>query len=259
MLKDERQDSIVTLCNERKSLTVRETAKVLDISEMTVRRDFDELAAQGRISRVYGGARSLSEEAPQVTQKTEGTSGHLELKDDEKRQAAVIAASLVQPNDIVFLGSGTTIELMIPLLPKAPLRIITTDLVVFGLLIDTDSFGKDLYELHLAGGKFHKSTMTFSGAQTYTALNSYGFDKAFVGANGIIDNNVYGHSQSRGYSLRTALDSSDKRYVVTDSSKIGIRDFSTFYDLNSVTALLTDRNIDERARKSLEKYTTVLC
>lgn len=259
MLKDERQDSIVSLCNERKSLTVRETAKALGISEMTARRDFDELAAQGRISRVYGGARSLYEETMQVTQKMGSASGHLELKDDEKRQAAIIAASLVRPNDIIFLGSGTTIESMIPLLPKAPLRIVTTDLVVFGLLIDTEAFNKDLYELHLAGGKFHKSTMTFSGAQTYTALSSYGFDKAFVGANGIIDNSVYGHSQSRGYSLRTALDASDERYVVTDSSKIGSRDFSTFYDLRSATALITDKDIDERTRKTLEKYTKVLC
>ena len=259
MLKEERQDSIVSLCNERKSLTVRETAKALGTSEMTVRRDFDELAAQGRIARVYGGVRSILEETTVISPTLGGMTRHPELKDDEKRQAAVLAAGIIEQNDVIFLGSGTTIEAMIPQLPKVSLKIVTSDLVVFGMIVDTDAFSKDLYELHLAGGKFHKSTMTFFGSQTYEALASYGFDKACVGANGIVDSNVYGHSQGRGYGFKLALDSSSKRYVVADSTKIGKRDFSEFYDLRNIDAFITDKDITEKNRLELEKYTEVIC
>lgn len=259
MLKDERHDTIIALCDERGSLTVREAAKALGISDMTARRDFDELAAQGLIARVYGGARSVSENRPQPHGTTSGQGLRPEFRFAEKRHAAELACGLIREGDAIFLGSGTTVEAMVSFLPAVPLRIVTINLAVFGLAAETEAHDDGLYELHLVGGKYHKSTMTFTGPQTYLALESFGLDKAFVGVNGIVDGSAYGHSPDGGYSLRLALDAAERRYLITDSSKIGKRDFNAFYKLEDTTAVITDGAITKEQREELGSLTTVLC
>ena len=59
MLKVQRQEELVRLCNTTGLLTVNEAAEILGTSPMTIRRDMEELAKEGRIERVRGGARSI--------------------------------------------------------------------------------------------------------------------------------------------------------------------------------------------------------
>ena len=60
MLKNERQAALLDLCVENGSVSVRQVVSALGVSEMTVRRDFDELAGTGKVARVHGGIRSIS-------------------------------------------------------------------------------------------------------------------------------------------------------------------------------------------------------
>ena len=55
MLKTERLEKLLELCHQQGSLSVRQAARSFCISEMTARRDFDELAAAGRVIREHGG------------------------------------------------------------------------------------------------------------------------------------------------------------------------------------------------------------
>ena len=60
MLKKERLLTIVEMVNKKGILTVNEIINQLDVSDMTVRRDLDELEKSGKLLRVHGGAQSLS-------------------------------------------------------------------------------------------------------------------------------------------------------------------------------------------------------
>ena len=60
MLKKERLFTIVEMVNKKGILTVNEIINQLDVSDMTVRRDLDELEKSGKLLRVLGGALSLS-------------------------------------------------------------------------------------------------------------------------------------------------------------------------------------------------------
>ena len=55
MLSEERQNKIVQLVNENKSMTIQNLMQALDASESTVRRDLGELDSKGLIEKVYGG------------------------------------------------------------------------------------------------------------------------------------------------------------------------------------------------------------
>jgi cell division protein FtsX len=56
---DLRQERIVALVDERGFLSVGELSRLCEVSEMTIRRDLEQLHAQKRIQRTYGGAVSL--------------------------------------------------------------------------------------------------------------------------------------------------------------------------------------------------------
>lgn len=59
MKTNSRHDLIVTLIDEHSFLTVNELSRLCNVSEMTIRRDLDQLHGQKRIQRTYGGAVSL--------------------------------------------------------------------------------------------------------------------------------------------------------------------------------------------------------
>src|SRR6266516_3816103 len=82
----------------------RELIELLAVSEMTIRRDLDALAAAGLLEKVHGGATlrgGLSAEEPGFEAKS-----HRQLK--EKESIARAAAQLVEPGQSIGLTAGTT-------------------------------------------------------------------------------------------------------------------------------------------------------
>ena len=57
-MANERLEQIVRLVDERGFLSVTELSALLDVSEMTIRRDLDKLSRMKRLQRTYGGAAS---------------------------------------------------------------------------------------------------------------------------------------------------------------------------------------------------------
>ena len=64
-LKSQRQDSILNEVLRRGTVSIGDLAAFLKVSEITVRRDLDELHASGSLERVRGGARPLSVRGPE--------------------------------------------------------------------------------------------------------------------------------------------------------------------------------------------------
>ncbi|WP_410469377.1 methyl-accepting chemotaxis protein [Bradyrhizobium sp.] len=69
------------------------------------------------------------------------------------------AAHINEEDDTIFLGSGTTIELMTQYIKQSSLRIVTNSLPVFNLLSETKK-----HELYLIGGLYREKTGAFVGS-----------------------------------------------------------------------------------------------
>ena len=97
---------------------------------MTVRRDFTELEELGILKRTHGGAKSkntfqykeLSHEDKYV------------LNIEKKREIALKAVKLLEEGDTIFLGPGTTVELMAKEISLKSLRVLTNCLPIFEIL-----------------------------------------------------------------------------------------------------------------------------
>lgn len=254
MLKSERQDRIIELLGSGSVASVRDMAERLGVSEMTVRRDFEELAERGVIERVYGGARLYRPPAPGGTQ-VEREFSHVEkarLHEGEKRDIARRAASLVSEGDTIFLGAGTTVEQMVPHLPVERLRIVTNSLALF---LQLEPRGAQ--ELCLVGGTYRARTSAFAGPMAEDAVASLGIGKTFIGANGVADGSIFTSNMEEGRFQRLVYSKASERYLLADSSKIGRRDLCGFFDLANIDALFCDAGLSDGDRTDLERYTRV--
>ena len=147
MLKTERLEKLLELCHQQGSLSVRQAARSFCISEMTARRDFDELAAAGRVIREHGGIclpnplQAPPSELPYFEK--------LSIRPREKQDIARAACSLIKENDTVFLGPGSTCASIARLLPAIPLRVVTSSLIAFNILQRNPAI-----EIYILGGQY---------------------------------------------------------------------------------------------------------
>ena len=226
MIKAERQDKVRQLLEEQGTVSVKEISDALGVSDMTIRRDLEELASLGEIERVHGGARSA-----------QGRS-----------------VELIEEGSTIFLGTGTTVEQMASMLPAFRLRIVTNSLSVFNLLE-----AREDCELCLVGGVYRRRTAAFVGPTAEDTLRALGIDAAFIGANGILDGDVSTSNMEEGRIQQLAFSKADSRYLIADSSKIGKRDFYTFCRLDSLDAVVCEPGIAAEDRAAIEEHTQVIC
>lgn len=249
MLKVERQNFITRQIKQNNIIRVSEITELLNVTEMTIRRDLKELEEKGILKRIHGGAKSIDRFSPKEYSHNEKRKRHIE----EKKEIAKLICKNIDNEDTVFLGPGTTIELVADYLENKRARIVTTSYFLFNRLCYNDNI-----ETILVGGKFRRNTGAFVGNFANTTLNDMRVKKSFIGVNGITVNGIFTSNEDEGQTQKIILDNSKYKYIVADSSKIGREDFYNFYTLGEIDAIITDRNLRREFVEQLSQYTNVL-
>ncbi|GEP19280.1 DeoR/GlpR family DNA-binding transcription regulator [Pediococcus argentinicus] len=248
MLKNERMVKILDAVNQEGVVTVTNLVDSLSVSSMTIRRDLDELEKEEKIVRVHGGAQSINfanKNEPSYIQKRQI---HLE----EKNEIAKQVAGMIEDNETIFLGPGSTNELVSKYLNVEDLRIVTNSLPVFERFRDEHD-----YELCLVGGTYRSRSGAFIGSLAQDFLKSIRMHKAFVGVNGIMDNSLMNANPDEGETQSIALNQSQEKYVVADHNKLNHDDFYQFYNLQDVDGLITDNSVDDEILNHYASITRV--
>lgn len=249
MIKEERLSAIMSMISDKEYIKVSDIGELLNVTEMTVRRDLQYLENKQLLKRVHGGATSISPN--QIKELS-----HIEKVDvnfEEKKEIALKIVNEIQDGDTIFLGAGTTIELTYDVFNKKNVRIITNSLPLFNKF----SLDENI-DLILIGGTYRSKTGSFTGSITNDVLSNLNVERAFIGVNGIYEEGVYNSNENEGVTQKTILNSSDIKYLVADDSKIGRRDFYKFYDLSNIDYLIMNDalNIDEKEKYG--KYVTII-
>lgn len=244
MLSEERHQRIVNFVTERQSSTIQQLMEELGASESTVRRDLAELDSAGLLVKVYGGAvaKNLIFDSKDASVESRKVVNH-----DAKVCIARYAASLIQDNDFVYLDAGTTTELMIDFLPKHKVVFVTNGF----------SHAKKLSEAgfltYILGGEIKLDTESIVGEEALASLSKYHFTKGFWGTNGINVNSGFSTPDVKEALVKqTSMDHTQKKYVVSDSSKfskVSCVTFAAFSDATIITANL--ENIAYRQYKNI--------
>jgi DeoR/GlpR family transcriptional regulator of sugar metabolism len=145
----------------------------LDVSEDTVRRDLQELAEEGRLIKVHGGALAKSFhvtlENKQVYQVT------------EKRIIAQKAIPLIKEGMMVVISGGTTMRELIQMLPQD----LTATFVTSNVPIALELLEHPLAEVIFLGNKLLKSAQMAVGAEVVQRLGQIRADLCLMGTNSI--------------------------------------------------------------------------
>lgn len=177
LLPSERHQQILDLLQDKGVIRVSELSERLGVSEMTIRRDLELLERRGTLERTRGGAvygqkRILPETYNYESQMNESAG----VKD----QIGRAAATLIEPNDSVFLHSGTTaLYILRHLDPEMPVRIYTNNI---GAINEVK--GKRA-ELVLLGGTYRPLSHSVEGPIAMEFIQKLHPQKTFLTVDGI--------------------------------------------------------------------------
>lgn len=236
MLSEQRHRMILKILEEKKSVTVTELTKLLGISESTARRDIAALDKAGRLSKVFGGAVLLDQfymsAEPTVAQKAE-------LRREEKKRIAKYAASLILPQDFVYLDAGTTTGYMLDCIEQSGASFVTN------AVAHAQSLAAKGVNVILVGGTLKGSTEAVVGAMAALTLKEYHFTKGFFGANGVSRSAAFTTPDvNEALVKKTAINQCGQAYILCDHSKFHTVSSVTFAPL-SAGIILTDWKAEE--------------
>ena len=252
MLKKERLQWILEKVNVKGIITGNDVIKELGVSDMTVRRDLDELDKDGLLIRIHGGAQSI--DSPKIRSKHEKSNTEKqELQIEEKRAIAKFASQLVQEGETIFIGPGTTLEHFASELVAKNIRVITNSLPVFNILNENKNT-----DLILTGGEYRDITGAFVGSLTANYLQNLKFSKAFVSANGVFGDSIATYSESEGEIQRIALDNAIETFLLVDHEKFDKYDFYDFYRISDINHLVTDSAITSDTKEKFGPLTDII-
>ena len=80
----------------------------------------------------------------------------------------------------------------------------------------------------------------------------------FIVFNVIYDIHVSNYNEDEGTIHSIVLNNSSEKYIIADSSKLNKHDFYQFYNLENVTALITDNTINDENLSRYSKYTKII-
>lgn len=236
MLAEERHRHILTLLDEKGTVTVAELCERFGVSEMTVRRDLAALERKGLLRRVHGGAvsaRGRSYEPPFLVR----SSRHAE----EKRRIAETALSLIHDGDSIALDVGTTtLEIAKRLGNIHNLTIVTPSLHIANVLADTPH-----NRIILTGGILRPGELSLVGTFAERIFGELYVDKLFLGIGGLdLEAGLTEYNLEDAQVKRAMLRSAKECIVVTDSSKLGQVAFAFVAPVSAMDTLITDKNAD---------------
>jgi len=241
---ESRHQSIINKIEEKGSAFVSELAETLDVSEMTIRRDFRDLENLGLIKRFHGGAmssRGRSYEPPLLSRNEE----NLNLK----KMIGKYAADMVIEGDSIALDVGSTIyQIAVNLKNIKNITLLTPSLFIAELFLDNSDI-----KLILPGGVVRPVEHSLIGEFARRNITQLFFDRLFLGAGGIHSN--YGVTEFNfddALIKQSLIKNSKEIILVADSSKFQKTAFAQVSDLNRIDRLVTDSMPPQELRKSLD-------
>jgi DeoR/GlpR family transcriptional regulator of sugar metabolism len=240
---EERKKTILESLVREEKVKVRVLAKLLQVSDETIRRDLDRLEKEGILKKVYGGAVKTKFHCWELPFDQKTT-----INKKEKKAICKTAASLVEDGDIIMIGNGTTpLEIVHYLTDKNDITLITHSIPVLLLAMEVFN-GRVIF----TGGEIERNQKYTSGPLSEKTIEYLKANKAFIAAggistvDGITDYDISGSSVSR-----KMIERSEEVIILADHTKFGKTTFSYMCSLSDASMIISDKNCPEEWKKIL--------
>lgn len=229
LLKNERKDLILRQVNIHTRVTFSDLSTLTNVSEDTIRRDLNELASEGRIIKVRGGA-MVSTYHPNALQAEVYAL-------DSKKIIAQKALKLIQNGMFVLIGGGTTVRELIRMIPDT----LNATFITVNPFTVMDLVEKPNIETIMIGGKISSYSQMSVGGDVIQKLSEIKADLCIMGTNAISPTDGLTDSDWESVQVKKAMiKSSEKTAILTISEKINSSMRLKIADLRDMDFLITE-------------------
>ena len=174
MLTSQRKAHILDVLRRDGQVIAKSLSAELALSEDTIRRDLRELAAEGKLQRVHGGALPASPAIVDVPRRRS-------IATTAKAAIGKAAAGLIRPGQVVFVDGGTTTEAMVGhLAPDLRATIVTHSPAIAVALVEHPGI-----EVVMIGGRLFRHSVVAVGADAVAAIGRVRADLYVMGVTGV--------------------------------------------------------------------------
>lgn len=246
MLARQRQALILDELRRTGGVRVSELTDLLGVSDMTIRRDLEQLATDGVLQKVHGGAvlsGNVTEEPGFEAKRT--------LEQPAKRAIAARAAALVKPGTAIALSAGTTTWAMTQHLAAVRgLTVVTNSTTVADTIA---SLGDSTQQTVILTGGVRTPSAALVGPVADLTIRSLHVDQLFLGAHGFDARaGLTTPNLAEAETNRALISSAREVIVLADSTKWGMVGLADFGPLSSADIVITDDGLPADARAALE-------
>lgn len=230
--QEERSEVLTRALMSRGQLHLKQAAELLNVSEMTVRRDVSALPRQflylGGYIVLAPAIRSyqLSSEGDEVTAMKVAASRH--------------ALELIRPDTTIFIDSGTTLLHLAALIPAGlELTVVTGSLNVAARLGERSNI-----RLVLLGGIYHPASDCFTNDDPTNMLNMLGINQAFLSAGGLdFERGASCYQFHEALLKKQVMARAERSYLIVDSSKLGRVHPAFFASATAFDGIITEAGV----------------
>jgi DeoR family transcriptional regulator, fructose operon transcriptional repressor len=214
MFAPERLRIIKGILLDKNHINVSDLSTMLNVSEVTIRRDLEKLEQESFLTRTHGGA--IINESKSTTEES-----FLELEEDpyytQRTEISEIAAQMIDDNDVILLSPGLTNRCIAKKLThKKNVTVLTNDLNIASELASNLNI-----KVIIPGGDLDATSMVLSGKLTEENIRNFFVSKAFIEVEGV---NI-----QRGYTVQSIEKASVIKEMLTITrEKIIICPFNCF-------------------------------
>ena len=243
MLAAERHHQILEALKERGSLRTKEVASDLDVTDETIRKDFELLEHQGLLVRSHGGAIP----SKRVIRELSLTERQL-INREAKSAIAKAAAQRIQPGETIFIDASSTALTITQYLPSFHHTVITNAHDVVGALADVENI-----DLICTGGLLERRSRSMIGLVAERTLHRYNIHRMFFSGNGLDLERGVSEGNSRQAAFKEhVIAAAEDVCLLADDSKIGARSAFFFAQCSQLTSLVTTKKADPSILESLK-------
>lgn len=239
--KDIRIKSVAKTINKKPDITIKELAKMYHVSEMTIRRDLNVIQNENILDQQGTNGFDINNEYSFYSEQVKYL--------PEKEKIAQFATKLIESDDVLILDNGTTTSVLAKYIPTDQnVTVLCYNYQVLSQL-QSNGFSSTIF----AGGYYHPSDQMFESEEGVALIKRNRATKIFVSASGVHE--TLGLTCAYNYEVATktaALNSSDIKILVADSSKFGAIRPGFFAKLTDIDIVITDEKLKKEWVEKLQ-------
>jgi DeoR/GlpR family transcriptional regulator of sugar metabolism len=231
----ERQQRLTEIIRQQPGIRVPELARLLEVSEGTIRNDLRSLSQAGRLKRVRGGAVADGQhsQSPAFTARAR-------VSEEAKRRIARWAAELVEDGDTLLFDASTSVYYLADFLKdRRNLTVVTNGIEIARSLAQNPSSN-----VILLGGLMRADGTSVSGTLSHKLLEDLYIKTAFLSCTGItLEAGLMEVNLDEAQLKRKMIQVAKSVVALIDSSKFGKIDLTPFARIDQITRIFTDSDL----------------